>query len=150
MRQILMTIFISALCLSALSEEYPNLPESPLQLIEELKAFPAIYTTWEIKLNYVSEKDLPSLVKLLDSEEPCLYSVMSLSSRLPDGRSTVGREAAYLIESFWKQYYPLRLTSEDAGIPKKEEIKAWYRQWSNLKQMQNQSVHSIAGSARLE
>ncbi|MCX6915007.1 MAG: hypothetical protein NT167_18490, partial [Verrucomicrobia bacterium] len=48
------------------------------------------------------------------------------------GRSTVGHEVAYLIEGFWKRYYPTRLTSQQYE-PDIEYIKLWHRTWSNLK-----------------
>jgi len=136
---IILVLFVSlSVCYAAKDKEHPKLPETAIELIETLKKTEGSYTTWEVKLDYVTEKDLPRLVELLDSEEPCAYSVMSISSQLPAGRSNVGNEAAYLIESFWKRYYPTRLTSSESGIPKKEELKMWYRMWANLKNLAEQ------------
>ena len=131
-----------AVCLGA-DKETPKLPQTALGLITKLKATKGIYTTWEVKLNYVKEKDLPYLVKLLDSNEPCAYSVMAISSNLPSGNSTVGNEAAYLIESFWKRYYPIRQTSADKGIPTKLELKRWYKIWANLKKIEKRTASNI-------
>ena len=63
-------------------------------------------------MDFVKESDLPYLVSLLDSKEPCKFVDMALSSIYYSGKSTVGHEAAYLIEGFWKRYYPTDLTSQ--------------------------------------
>ena len=129
--------FFVASNFAADEKELPKLPATAMELIKELKKTKRIYTTWEIKLSYVKEADLPLLIELLDSTESCAYSVMSESSRLPRGSSTVGNEAAYLIESFMKRYYPTKLVS-DRDLPNKDALKRWYRQWSHLKKLAEQ------------
>ena len=126
--------FFVASNFAADEKELPKLPATAMELIKELKKTKRIYTTWEIKLSYVKEADLPLLIELLDSTESCAYSVMSESSRLPRGSSTVGNEAAYLIESFMKRYYPTKLVS-DRDLPNKDALKRWYRKWSHLKKL---------------
>ena len=124
-------------CLAADKEKHPRLPATAMELIEELKRTKRIYATWESRLNYVKESELPGLIKLIDSKEPCAYSVMSVSSHLPQGRSTVGNEAAYLIQSFLMRFYPSKLSS-DRNPPSKAELKHWYRQWTHLQKLEEQ------------
>ena len=46
------------------------------------------------------------IVDLLDSTEPCASVSMSISSLHLESGSTVGQEAAFLIEGFRTGYYP--------------------------------------------
>ena len=113
---------------------FPELPESSVKLIETLKASGDRYTINRPRLNYVRETDLPYLVGLLDSKEPCAFVDLSISSIRYPGKSTVGHEAAYLIDGFWKRSYPTGLTSQQYK-PNIEEIKLWYGTWSHLKKL---------------
>lgn len=132
-------IFITALCvgLSCLAAEkptFPKLPDTPFKLLEILKGPGERYTVGDVRVDYVKESDLPYLVNLLDSKEPCRCVDMSISSVYYPGKSTVGHEAAYLIEGFWKRYYPTGLTSKQYK-PDIEGMKRWYRRWSHLKKI---------------
>jgi hypothetical protein len=73
-------------------------------------------------------------MELLDSKEPCGFVPLSGSSIHYPGKSTIGHEAAYLIEGFWKRYYPTELTSPQYK-PDVEGIKHWYLMWSHLKKL---------------
>jgi hypothetical protein len=135
-------IVITALCvgLSCLAAEtptFPKLPDSPSKLIEILKGAGERYTIGDVRVDYVKESDLPYLVSLLDSKEPCRFVDMSISSIYYPGKSTVGHEAAFLIEGFWKRYYPTDLTSQQYK-PDIEGIKRWYGMWSYLKKLAEQ------------
>jgi beta-lactamase regulating signal transducer with metallopeptidase domain len=110
----------------------PKLPATALEMIEKLKQSGKFYTTWETRLDYVTEADLPQLIKLLDSKELCAFSVSSICSFPPQGRSSVGNEAAYLIESFRKRYYPTKLHSAQ-DPPDKAELKLWHSFWTHQK-----------------
>ena len=55
----------------------------------------------------MKDSDLPFLIGLLDSKEPCAILDQSDSSIYHHGNSTVGHEAAYLIEGFWNHRYQL-------------------------------------------
>ncbi len=99
-----------------------------------LKSADTHYTVRAHVLDYVKESDISSLITLLDSKEPCAHVVHSLSSIPPLNRSTVSHEAAYLIEGFWKRYYPTELSSH-RYMPDIEAIKHWYAVWSNMKKL---------------
>jgi hypothetical protein len=88
-------------------------------------------------VDYVKESDIPHLVSLLDSQEPCGFVDMSVSSIRFPGKSTVGHEAAYLIEGFWKRYYPTDLTSQQYK-PDIEGMKRWFGFWSRWKKLSEQ------------
>jgi hypothetical protein len=101
------------LCLSCLAGDKPSfpgfseLPDSASKLIDTLKVSGTGLTVGTTRLDYVKESDLPHLIELLDSTESCGFVALSASSiYYPGKRSTVGHEAAYLIEGFWKRYYP--------------------------------------------
>ncbi len=69
--------------------------------------------------------DIPELIALLASKTPC-SSVASGFSSLIDAGSTVGHEAAYLIEGFRRGSYPptLNSTTWRADV---REIMAWWK-----------------------
>lgn len=144
-RIVIVVFFVFGSCLATDKPDFPELPDSPSKLIETLKASEARYIILMHRLDYVKESDLPYLVGLLDSKEPCAHVLLSVSSYLPGGKSTVGHEAAYLIEGFWKRYYPTKLTSDQykANV---EDIKDWYRMWSHMKKLAEPSVQENATS----
>jgi len=144
--KILVTLVIFtclAVCFGSNWKKPPKLPRTALGLIKKLKETKGIYGTFWTKLNYVKEKDLPYLVKLLDSNEPCAHAVSGFSSDSPSGNSTVGNEAAFLIESFWKRYYPVRSISRGKGIPTKLELKRWYKKWAHLKKAEKRTANNL-------
>ncbi len=140
---------IAAICvwLSGLAAEdsiFPKLPDSPITLIDTLKTSGDRYTIGNVRVDYVKESDIPHLVSLLDSKEACGFVDMSISSIRSPGKSTVGHEAAYLIEGFWKRYYPTDLTSQQYK-PDIESMKRWYGFWSRWKKLAEQSRSSEPG-----
>ena len=118
---------------------FPELPDSPIDLIETLKTAGDIHTVLGIQRDYVQESDLPQLISLLDSDEPCASVVLSVSSILPTSTSTVGHEAAYLIDGFRNRYFPTELTSSRFE-PDVDDIRHWYRIWSHLKRQTGQDA----------
>ena len=116
---------------------FSELPDSASKLIDTLKSSGAGLTVLKTRLDYVKESDLPHLIELLDSKEPCGHVALAISSIYYPGKSTVGHEAAYLIEGFWKRYYPTQLTSQQYK-PDVEGIKRWYGMWSHLKKLVEQ------------
>jgi hypothetical protein len=115
----------------------PKLPESPAKLIETLKASGERYTVHTARLDFVKGSDIPHLVSLLDSKEPCAFVDLAASSIYSPGKSTVGHEAAYMVEGFYKRYYPTELTSQ-LHKPNITAIKQWYQMWSHLKNVAEQ------------
>jgi hypothetical protein len=87
-------------------------------------------------------------MELLDSKEPCGFVALSISSIHYPGSSTVGHEAAYLIEGFWKRYYPTELTSQKY-TPDVEGIKRWYQAWGHFKKLAQQA-HERGQTIHLE
>jgi hypothetical protein len=134
-RMVMITaLFVGLSCFAAENPTFPKLPDSPSKLIEILKGAGERYTIGDVRVDYVKESDLQYLVSLLDSKDPCRFVDMPDSSIYYPGKSTVGHEAAYLIEGFWKRYYPTGLTSQQYK-PDTEAIKRWYGQWSRLKKL---------------
>jgi hypothetical protein len=130
----LTALCLSLGCIAADQPLFPPLPESPAKLIEKLRTSGNRCTILGSRVDYVRESDLPYLVGLLDSKEPCAFVDLAVSSIDSPGRSTVGHEAAYLIDGFWKRYYPTGLTSRQF-TPDIEGTKHWYRMWSHLKKL---------------
>ena len=69
--------------------------------------------------NWVQEKDLPKLMLLLDSPVPCSPVALVQSSFLP-GVSSLGDQAAFLIQGFRARVYPPALHSGDIGPDEKD------------------------------
>ena len=136
---VLVILCFGLTCLAAQQSVFPKLPDSPSKLIEILKGAGERYTIADIRVDYVKEPDVPYLVSLLDSKEPCSSVDMSISSISYPGKSTVGHEAAYLIEGFWKRHYPTALSSQQYK-PDIEAIRHWYQMWSNLKKIASQGA----------
>jgi len=76
---------------------------------------------------WITVQDVPELLARLDSDEPCLPVVRSESSHLP-ATSTVGAEAAFLLNGFIRDEYPPALYSSSPGLKSKEELVEWWKQ----------------------
>ena len=101
----------------------------PIAFIETLKSRNG-YTVHGLHKGWVWRSDIPKLVALLDSEEPCADVSMSISSYHHQGRSTVGREAAYLIEGFRRGEYPPSLNSVHFEF-NADEIRSWWADYDS-------------------
>lgn len=101
----------------------------PLAFLEFLRAKHAepcpSFMVHGVPDHWLSEAAIPELMVLLDSEEPCA-NVYSLYSSFRDCRaSTLGHEAAFLIEGFRKGAYPPALNSGRSEV-NKDALKRWW------------------------
>ncbi len=112
--------------------EFFELPESPAKWIETLRKNGGTCTLSERILNYVDEEDLAKLIALLDSDKPCAHVSMVNEGKAPKGRSTVGDEAAHLVNAFRMRYYPAFSSSAESALDK-DALKAWYKTYTLLK-----------------
>ncbi len=75
--------------------------------------------------NWVKEIHLKQLVEKLESKKPCAPVFLSFSSHVPRKPSTVGKEAAHLIQLYRNGNYRSGMKSEfDLDV---KEIKLWYK-----------------------
>ncbi|MDX1997946.1 MAG: hypothetical protein SF066_09530 [Thermoanaerobaculia bacterium] len=119
---------------SAGSEDFAWQKKGPLEFLEMLRSHSL--APWEgpgfvvegRHFGWVTIEDVPKLMGLLDSEEPCSGVVSVLSSWLPTEASTVGQEALFLIEGFRSGFYPPRLASQRYSRSK-EEVREWWRSY---------------------
>jgi hypothetical protein len=84
---------------------------------------------------WIARRHLDVLIALMDSDEPCASVGSHRSSRLPTSAdwtvSTIGHEAAYLIESYRHGLYPKYAVNCSAKVKlDKAELKLW---WSREK-----------------
>ena len=88
------------------------------------------YSIHRIHKDWIERKHLPKLIELVNSDEPCANVSMTISSVLDCTKSTVGKEAAFLIKGFVENRYPPELNSGrfDYDI---EEIKSWWQNYRN-------------------
>jgi hypothetical protein len=102
----------------------------PLDLLARLRAHPTanVYTLLGRRERWVSEEDLPELIGLVDSRDPCPHVVSVYSSYLPRERSFVGQEALFLVEGYRQGYYPPALHSRGFYSTNRESILAWWRE----------------------
>ena len=101
---------------------------------------------------WIQERHLGLLVLLLDSDEPCASVGSMRSSRLPtkeDSRtSTVGHEAAYLIESYRHGLFPKYAVNTSAGVNlDRAEMKRW---WSALQKREDDQESGSGEKVRPE
>ena len=91
--------------------------EGPIDLLDRLRlGVPALkergiwvtdFRVYGKHHGWVRAEDIPALIALLGSKEPCQPVVASTVSMLQKDLSTVGHEAAYLIEGFRRGVYPV-------------------------------------------
>ena len=82
---------------------------------------------------WVKESDVSSLISLLASDEPCANVCRAISSFMDCNTSTVGREAAFIIEGFRRGEYPPDLNSGRAHL-NKDDIKTWWQSYLNKRE----------------
>jgi len=75
--------------------------------------FVHFYTVWSCPENWITANDVQELDKYIFDDRPCRPAVSCFSSKLPTKNSTVGHEARYLIEGYFKGRYPHALVSTD-------------------------------------
>lgn len=90
---------------------------------KEAGAAGSLVTIWVVPDSWIKEAHLSRLAALLDSNEPCVSVKAAQSSRHPFGESTMGREAAFLMDGFRQGRYPSALTSESVDV---SNVKAWW------------------------
>ena len=103
--------------------------EGPLEFLallrQRAKEGSWVYTVHGIHVGWLRDSDLKLLMEAVESEEPCAHVVMTVSSYLPPGPSSVGEEALFLLHGYRKGRYPPELHSD--RHPKKEEMLEWWR-----------------------
>jgi len=100
-------------------------PSKLLDLLVEGNFPGAVLTIDESVENWIQEKDLPKLILLLDNPVPCAPVAHAKSSFLP-GVSTIGDQAAFLIQGFRAGVYPPALHSAKMEPGVKDDIRAWW------------------------
>ncbi|HKS58137.1 MAG TPA: hypothetical protein VJS12_22770 [Steroidobacteraceae bacterium] len=73
---------------------------------------------------WVKEEHLPALMELLDSPTECLPVMHEKSSTIPR-RSTIGQEAAFMVEGYRAGTYPPAPIAEKSRVTK-EELRDWW------------------------
>jgi hypothetical protein len=125
---ILCCSFALANAAGSVAEGYDLKGSDPSKLLDLLVQgnFPgSVLTVDESVENWVQEKDLPKLILLLDNPVPCAPVVDARSSFWP-GVSTIGEQAAFLIQGFRAGRYPPDLHSGRMSADVKDEIRAWW------------------------
>lgn len=97
----------------------------PIELLQFLKERRGAWTAPLFPKEWIKEADLPVLVSLLHSTEPCAGVINMLSSVIDSTTSTVGNEAAYLLEGYISKRYPPRLISTRPQCDVRE-IELWW------------------------
>lgn len=105
-----------------------------LALVETLREHPRqVYLVDHDELRgFVRESELEGLMERLASDEPCAVVLQVVSAHLPRQRSTVGHEAALLVEGFRSGRYPLHPASNLQSVDV-EELRQWWHVWQRLR-----------------
>jgi hypothetical protein len=77
--------------------------------------------------NWVSRKDLPGLLALADSTEPCASVALTSSSVRNSKGSTLGQEALFLLEGYRSGQYPPAPNSGGYDEARAKELTDWCR-----------------------
>jgi len=95
--------------------------------------------------DWVKEEHLAELISLLGSDQPCANVCRTISSFMDCSISTVGQEAAFIVEGFRRCEYPPDLNSGRARLDK-DEIFTWWQDYQNKRghETQNQA-NSVKG-----
>jgi hypothetical protein len=97
----------------------------PQQFLEALQREPEGQTlVYCFHAGWLRSSDIDGLIALLDSTIPCSSVASGLSSRIARG-STVGHEAAFLIEGFRRNSYPPTLNSRTWKADRDEILEWW-------------------------
>jgi len=100
----------------------------PLEYLSYLSSHSAnAVTVSGCKEGWVKEEDVPLLLDLLDSKESCPNQKSVKSSFWSEERSTVGNEAAWLIQAFRVGRFPPGLNSTNNG-PDPAELRRWWQE----------------------
>jgi hypothetical protein len=102
---------------------------SPIEFLEVLKQAGDVYYVVGLHHDWIRDSDIEPLINRLDSQVPCACVVSTACSKTPSGRSTEGREAAFLLEGYRRHRYPPDLSSVDYFEPDKEELRRWFGVW---------------------
>jgi len=107
---------------------------SPIQFLSKLVserpkyAKVAVHPVYSVRTHWITLADVKALALKLGSKEPCCYVVSEKSSYIPQGLSTVGDEAAFLIEGYIYGYYPPELDSDAPSARFRIDwVKGWLR-----------------------
>lgn len=111
---------------------------TPMEFLEQLaRQETPLFTVWESPpADWIDRDDVEELLPYIHSEEPATGVNSALSSNLPlasgeDGSSgfttsTVGREAAFLIEGYRAGKFPPRLCSQTYYDHNPKALEAWW------------------------
>jgi hypothetical protein len=101
----------------------------PLEFLDHLRSVRS-YVVDGVHRGWVRSSDLPQLISLLDSQDPCGSVAMRISSYHESQLSTVGQEAAFLIDGFRSGRYPPRLNSTRPATDV-DQVREWWNTFSN-------------------
>lgn len=107
--------------------------KSPADFLNMLKKRTAQhpFSVSGVHVNWIKASDIPGLIELLDSSEPCAPVNRAVSSYAELNGSTIGEEAAFLIIGFKKGEYPPSLNSTRPRLNHrvKDELKKWWQEF---------------------
>jgi hypothetical protein len=125
------------------SDDFDWEQSGPMELLGVLKAKGhgacPTYVIHGVADAWVTENHVSELISLLGSAEPCANVCRTISSFRDCNTSSVGREAAFLIEGFRRGEYPPDLNSGRAHFDK-DEIISWWQNDQNVLPMPEQPV----------
>jgi len=110
------------------SEAFDFQHHGPLALLEFLKFTKAPLTVQGIHVGWLRPADIPSLLALVSSTQPCAAVMLNVSSYIPPDGSTVGREALFLLDGLRQGRYPPSLNSHTYGERDRAVVLQWARQ----------------------
>lgn len=118
-------------CDQAFEMKYANL--KPLDLLQFLREQPADFVTLpegSAPDGWITASHVEELWEFVECDDPAAHAKSYYSSNIPKGRSTIGREAIFMIEGFRVGVYPPQLHS--AWRPSDvEELRKWWKEYGS-------------------
>jgi hypothetical protein len=85
------------------------------------------YTVVGRHVGWIVESDIPKLIALVGSKEPCAHVVQATANSVPfDTKSFVGQEVIFLLEGYRVGYFPPRASSANAYAEKDDILNWWH------------------------
>ena len=103
----------------------------PIEFLDSLRKMPQTICTVIPRNDWVKQFHIPIFLALLDSRDSCPNVTSMLSSFWDNHKSTIGREAAFLILGFRRGKYPPLGNSIQMKWTK-SEILQWWKEWRQL------------------
>ena len=106
-------------------EQFDFQRHGPVAFLTFLRTATTPFSVTGLHKGWLRPSDVPALLDLVSSVEPCAMVVMGSASYVPLERSTVGQEAIFLLDGLRTGTFPPTLHSHAYAPKSRDEILRW-------------------------